>query len=736
MIRILISYTPGNSNHVPVFCFSSYFQRSVQFSSAREVYQVFLIMTTLEDTFLDDLEDSEDEGEFVGASRGANVDEDSDDSLDDLINHKDKKETNNKPKEKIDTEAELFADMEALVDIDLIESKNEPLMTGTPVEAVSDILNSKYLKKHIEIIESNTSPKNKNEKEDENDNSNSNNNNSKNKNNNSNDDIDLSFEEDISIKTDDYSMINSCNNLAVEIDNNILKIDKFIKNIYSKKFPELEGMVTNPIEYAKCVKILANKSPEVEYLTILARRDCNSFILAQTVVRICCFLFCFLKNTQEMSDAPLNSVLINKTLPMMIQISATTTSGKTLDASDLERVLHATDVLFELNLKKEKILNYITLRVNKIAPNLCEFIGPSLTSKLIIMVGSIEKLSKMAASNVQNVGSIKRNQSNFNGGNAGFAVRMANVHTIKAVGTEQSGLNPIGLTSGSGANLNYYETTPHFGIISQSDMVRNCPTHTNLKRRALRQVACKVVLCARIDATLPRSYTNSNNNNNTNTNNNNDMQFRYDNRTLRALSGEIGKGYRTEVLNKISKWQEPPPPKPPRPLSIPDNKPKKKRGGKRYRKMREKYKITEMQKLSDRMAFGTPEQEFINGNGEIVGLGMLTNADDVSNNMGKFNKGAKLRATVETGKKMSQQSELQKWNRRQIAKQRRLHQQRNKHNTQGAGMVSGLKTSLQFGSQTGIELSNPELLKNQSSKKNRHTYFDDDDIFSKRHDDD
>ena len=120
---------------------------------------------------------------------------------------------------------------------------------------------------------------------------------------------------------------------------------------------------------------------------------------------------------------------------------------------------------------------------------------------------------------------------------------------------------------------------------------------------------------------------------------------------------------------------------------------------------------------------------------------MLTNADDVSNNMGKFNKGARLRATVQTGKKMSQQSELQKWNRRQIAKQRKLHNQsRNKHNNiQKAGMVSGLKTSLQFGSQTGIELSNPELLKNHINANNNttgHTYFDDDDIFSKRHDDD
>ena len=214
-------------------------------------------MTTFEDTFLDDLEDSDKEDAFGTQTSkqhdSGDVDDGSDDSLDDLIDDKKKdegKEGYKKPKSVVDFEAEMFADMEDLVDIDLIESKNEPLMTGTPVEAVSDILNSQYLKKHIEFIDdiisgrdsSSTSEENKNETEKDKDKENG---------------------KEISIKTDDYSMINSCNNLAVEIDNNILKIDKFIKNIYSKKFPELEGMVTNPIEYGKCVKILANKTPEV-----------------------------------------------------------------------------------------------------------------------------------------------------------------------------------------------------------------------------------------------------------------------------------------------------------------------------------------------------------------------------------------------------------------------------------------------------------------------------------------
>merc|ERR1719361_2529294 len=77
------------------------------------------------------------------------------------------------------------------------------------------------------------------------------------------------------------------------------------------------------------------------------------------------------------------------------------------------------------------------------------------------------------------------------------------------------------------------------------------------------------------------------------------------------------------------KWMEPPPPKPVKPLSVPDTKPKKKRGGKRYRKMRERYKVTETQRMQNRMAFNCAEEEVIDGNGDIIGLGMLGNAADV-----------------------------------------------------------------------------------------------------------
>uniref|UniRef100_A0A6N2KMZ4 Nop domain-containing protein n=1 Tax=Salix viminalis TaxID=40686 RepID=A0A6N2KMZ4_SALVM len=53
-------------------------------------------------------------------------------------------------------------------------------------------------------------------------------------------------------------------------------------------------------------------------------------------------------------------------------------------------------------------------------------------------------------------------------------------------------------------------------------------------------------------------------------------------------SGNTGRVLREEIRKKIEKWQEPPPAKQPKPLPVPDSEPKKKRGGRRLRKMKER----------------------------------------------------------------------------------------------------------------------------------------------------
>lgn len=74
-------------------------------------------------------------------------------------------------------------------------------------------------------------------------------------------------------------------------------------------------------------------------------------------------------------------------------------------------------------------------------------------------------------------------------------------------------------------------------------------------------------------------------------------------------TGETGRGYRDEIRKTIEKWQELPPAKRAKPLPVPDCKPaKKKRGGRRLRKMKQRYAMTDERKKANRMKFGVLEE--------------------------------------------------------------------------------------------------------------------------------
>lgn len=83
----------------------------------------------------------------------------------------------------------------------------------------------------------------------------------------------------------------------------------------------------------------------------------------------------------------------------------------------------------------------------------------------------------------------------------------------------------------------------------------------------------------------------------------------------------MGRQMREEIDQKIEKLREPPPSKKTKALPVPDEGPKKRRGGKRVRRQKEAYAMTEMRAARNRMAFGEAEEEVGYGD-ETEGLGM------------------------------------------------------------------------------------------------------------------
>ncbi|CAD6504622.1 BgTH12-00130 [Blumeria graminis f. sp. triticale] len=330
----------------------------------------------------------------------------------------------------------------------------------------------------------------------------------------------------------EYHLLTTANTLSTEIDHEIMVVHKFIRDHYSIRFPELETLVTNPLDYAKVVTIIGNGPMDSD--SIKSLQACK----------------------ENRLGVSLRSVLDGPSV-MIVTVEATTTKGREMTPDELERVNRACDMALALDRAKRNLTDYVRTRMNLFAPNLTALIGSLTAAQLLNFAGGLTGLAKTPACNLAPLGSKKQTQT-------GFATN---------VGIRQQ------------------------GYLYHSPIIRGIPN--DLKRQALRILSAKVVLAARVD------------------------------RVHNSLDGSTGEELKANCLERLEKLTEPPPNKGARALSAPDDKPARKRGGRRARKAKEATAMTDLRKAQNRMAFGKEEKEVGYGTGEgTKGLGMIGQAND------------------------------------------------------------------------------------------------------------
>jgi U4/U6 small nuclear ribonucleoprotein PRP31 len=134
-------------------------------------------------------------------------------------------------------------------------------------------------------------------------------------------------------------------------------------------------------------------------------------------------------------------------------------------------------------------------------------------------------------------------------------------------------IEAVGAHKQSLAGLSASAQAAKISLISQSDLVLKAPS--DLKKRAVRLVMGKAAIAARVD-----QFNKSDN------------------------LGQTGAKLHAEIEAALGKAAELPPARAVKPLPLPAEPRKKKRGGARARKWKEKYGVTEMQKRAGRVAFG------------------------------------------------------------------------------------------------------------------------------------
>jgi U4/U6 small nuclear ribonucleoprotein PRP31 len=330
----------------------------------------------------------------------------------------------------------------------------------------------------------------------------------------------------------EYHLLTQSNTLSTSIDSEIILVHKFIRDHYSIRFPELETLVGNPLDYAKVVSILGNGPMDGESIKKLETSKENRL------------------------GATLRSVLDGPSV-MVVTVEATNTKGREMTPAELERVMRACDMTLALDRAKRTLTDYVQSRMNLFAPNLTALIGSLTAAQLLNFAGGLSGLAKTPACNLAPLGSKKASGT-------GFATN---------VGVRQQ------------------------GFLYHSPIIKGIPN--DLKRQAMRIVSAKVVLAARVDL------------------------------VHNSPNGEDGEKFKSDCLQRLEKLTEPPPNKGARALPAPDDKPARKRGGRRARKAKEATAMTDLRKAQNRMVFGKEEKEVGYGTGEgTKGLGMIGQAND------------------------------------------------------------------------------------------------------------
>ncbi|KAM0274401.1 hypothetical protein ACHAQH_007870 [Verticillium albo-atrum] len=180
----------------------------------------------------------------------------------------------------------------------------------------------------------------------------------------------------------EYHLLTQSNSLSTLIDGEIILVHKYIRDHYSIRFPELETLITNPVEYAKVVSILGNGPLDSENIKSLQTSTSNP-----------------LRST-------LKSVLDGPSL-MIVTVEATTSKGREMSADELARVFRAADMVLSLEKAKKTLTEYVQSRMNLFAPNLTVLIGSLTAAQLLNAAGGLTGLSKTPACNIAAWGSKK-----------------------------------------------------------------------------------------------------------------------------------------------------------------------------------------------------------------------------------------------------------------------------------------------------------------------------------------
>lgn len=339
-------------------------------------------------------------------------------------------------------------------------------------------------------------------------------------------------------------------------------------------------------------------------------------------------------------------------LPKSVYISLKTTfeiiksKQLHLDRKKKNELLFIIEHCLQLYNYQQDLSQFSAKKMKTIAPNLTELLGADIAGKLVTSAGGITELAKTPSGNILNMGNHIENYEGFASNNK--------------------------LNNGYLTELEEYKTSSE-----------------NMKIKVLRRYSNKAVLAARIDAFKILSEKDD-------IPINDDEHKNKQDEMNEVIPNTYGKRLKEIIGEKIDKIINNKQPILKKPLPRPDDKPRRKRGGKRARGLKKRYEQTEIRLLKNRMKFGPEGEMEFRDTGE--GFGMLK-ANGI---------GSRIKTTKDTSQKI-------------VTKKQKLYDMQYSSNKNETSI--GIQSSIVMTPKEGIELINPLIFKNQVPQI-KQKYFD------------
>lgn len=157
--------------------------------------------------------------------------------------------------------------------------------------------------------------------------------------------------------------------MIIHVDNEIEAIAKTIRDAYAKRFPELDSLILNPLDYARVVLKLGNEI--------------------------------------ELTEVDLTGILPSATI-MVVTVTASTTTGTPLPEAVLATVSESCEQVLSLSDNKQRMLAFVESRMSTVAPNLSALVGTTIAAKLLGAAGGLNKLASLPSTVLQILGTKKR----------------------------------------------------------------------------------------------------------------------------------------------------------------------------------------------------------------------------------------------------------------------------------------------------------------------------------------